>query len=141
MNTPPTRSLPARDTARAAQNGMRGRCPHCGEGRLFRAFLKVNDSCPKCGEELHHHRADDAPPYVVITIVGHIVVFAMLLVEKTYRPDLWIHIGLWVPLTIVLAILLLPPVKGALIGVQWALRMHGFDPNSPEALEAPRNVR
>lgn len=141
MNMPSTRSLPSRDTGQAAMLGLRGRCPKCGEGRMFRAFLKVSDSCPVCGEELHHHRADDAPPYVVITVVGHIVVFAMLLVEKTYRPDIWVHIGLWVPLTIILAIALLPPVKGALVGVQWALRMHGFDPNSPEALEAPPGAR
>jgi uncharacterized protein (DUF983 family) len=137
MNPVSTRTLPARDVALASGRGMRGLCPSCGEGKLFRAFLKVNNHCPNCDEALHHHRADDAPPYVVITIVGHIVVGLMLVVEKIYMPNLWIHAALWVPLTIILAIILLPPVKGALIGVQWALRMHGFDPNSPEALEAP----
>jgi uncharacterized protein (DUF983 family) len=116
---------------------MRGQCPHCGEGRLFKSFLRVDEHCPACNEALYHHRADDAPPYLVITIVGHIVVGAMLMVEKAYAPDLWVHAALWVPLTILLSLLLLQPIKGALIGVQWALRMHGFDPNSPEALEAP----
>lgn len=128
---------PSRDVAVASLRGLRGQCPHCGEGRLFKTFLRVNEHCPTCNEALYHHRADDAPPYVVITIVGHIVVGAMLIVEKAYTPDLWIHAALWVPLTIVLSLLLLQPIKGALIGVQWALRMHGFDPSSPEALEAP----
>jgi uncharacterized protein (DUF983 family) len=137
MNTVTTRSLPTRDMASSLLRGMRGRCPQCGEGKLFRAFLKVNDHCPNCGEALYHHRADDAPPYVVITIVGHIVVGLMLVVEKTYALNVWIQMAMWVPLTIILALVLLQPVKGALIGVQWALRMHGFDPNSPEALEAP----
>jgi len=137
MDTVTTRSLPTRDMARAALRGMRGRCPHCGEGKLFRAFLKVNDHCPNCNEAFYHHRADDAPPYVVITIVGHIVVGLMLVVEKTYELDVWIQMAMWVPLTILLALVMLQPVKGALIGVQWALRMHGFDPNSPEASEAP----
>jgi uncharacterized protein (DUF983 family) len=123
--------------ASALWRGMRGRCPNCGEGQIFRAFLKVNDHCPNCNEALYHHRADDAPPYVVITIVGHIVVGLMLVVEKAYAPDVWIHMAMWVPLTIGLALGMLQPVKGALIGVQWALRMHGFDPNSPEASEAP----
>jgi uncharacterized protein (DUF983 family) len=129
-----------RDVTQAAVRGMRFRCPNCGEGRMFRAFLKVNDYCPACSEALYHHRADDAPPYVVITIVGHIVVGAMLFTEKNYAPELWVHMTMWVPLTIILAIALLPPVKGALIGVQWALRMHGFDPNSPEAKETPATV-
>jgi uncharacterized protein (DUF983 family) len=132
-----TRTLPTREVGVAAWRGLRGRCPQCGDGKLFRAFLKINDHCPKCSEALYHHRADDAPPYVVITIVGHIVVGLMLAVEKTWAPDLWIHTAIWVPLTIILAIAFLPPVKGALVGVQWALRMHGFDPNSSEALESP----
>ena len=60
--------------AQALWRGFRGRCPACGEGRMFRAFLKVADECPHCGEELHHHRADDFPAYLVIVIVGHILV-------------------------------------------------------------------
>ena len=130
-----------REVGQAAKHGLRGRCPKCGEGRVFRAFLKVNDYCPNCGEALHHHRADDAPPYVVITIVGHIVVGLMLAVEKGWSPDLWIHVALWLPLTVALSLALLPPIKGALVGVQWALRMHGFDPNSPEAQHAPIPAR
>jgi uncharacterized protein (DUF983 family) len=140
MDTVTTRMLPTRDMASAAWRGMRGRCPNCGEGKLFRAFLKVNNNCPNCNEALYHHRADDAPPYVVITIVGHIVVGLMLIVEKTYALDMWIQMAMWVPLTILLALVMLQPTKGALIGVQWALRMHGFDPNSPEASETPPAV-
>jgi uncharacterized protein (DUF983 family) len=140
MDTVTTRSLPTRDMASAAWRGLRGHCPNCGEGKIFRAFLKVNDHCANCNEALYHHRADDAPPYVVITIVGHIVVGLMLIVEKTYALNVWIQMAMWVPLTIILALVMLQPVKGALIGVQWALRMHGFDPNSPEASEAPPAV-
>jgi uncharacterized protein (DUF983 family) len=92
----------------------------------------VADACPTCDEELHHHRADDAPPYFTIVIVGHIVVSLVLLVEMTYRPPLWVHAMLWLPLTVALALLLLPPIKGALVGLQWALRMHGFDPDAKE---------
>ena len=63
------------------------KCPSCGEGQVFRKYLKVADNCSQCGEELHHHRADDAPPYFTIFIVGHIVVPAMLWIEMAYRPD------------------------------------------------------
>jgi uncharacterized protein (DUF983 family) len=64
----------SRDVMQAMRRGFCGRCPNCGKGRLFRAFLKVVDRCDHCGEELSHHRADDAPAYFVILIVGHIVV-------------------------------------------------------------------
>jgi len=76
--------MTASDSPSAAQalgRGLRGRCPACGEGRMFRAFLKVADQCPHCGEELHHHRADDFPAYLVIVIVGHILVPIILTVE------------------------------------------------------------
>jgi len=106
--------------------GLLLHCPSCGEGSVFRKFLKVADNCSACGEEFHHHRADDAPPYFTIFIVGHIIVPMMLWVEMAYRPDLWIHATIWVPLTLALSLAILPVVKGAVVGLQWALRMHGF---------------
>ncbi len=95
---------------------------------MFRAFLKVADRCSVCGEALYHQRADDAPAYFVILIVGHFVVPAALSVEITYAPSYWVHAALWLPAATGLSLLLLQPVKGALVGLQWALRMHGFNP-------------
>jgi uncharacterized protein (DUF983 family) len=106
--------------------GFLGRCPCCGKGRIFGAFLKVNDRCSICGEELYHHRADDFPAYLVILIVGHLVVPMALYVETEFAPSYWIHLALWLPLTLGLAIGLLQPIKGAVIAVQWHLGMHGF---------------
>lgn len=124
-----------RELSSAVRRGFFGRCPNCGEGRLFRAFLKVADTCPVCHEELHHHRADDAPAYFVIVIVGHIVVPLVLLVETEIAPPYWVHAAIWLPLTIGLAAGLLQPIKGAIIGWQWAHRMHGFD-GSEEVIES-----
>src|SRR6516165_7001662 len=70
----PSSRQPPRAVWPAIRKGLRGRCPSCGRGKIFRAYLKVNDECPQCGEELHHHRADDAPPYMTIVVVGHVVV-------------------------------------------------------------------
>jgi uncharacterized protein (DUF983 family) len=122
--------LPARNGFEAMARGFRGRCPHCGQGRLFRAFLKVADHCDVCGEALHHHRADDAPAYFVILIVGHIVVPLALAVEVAFEPPYLVHLALWVPLTVGLALGLLQPIKGAIVGWQWAHYMHGFDPHA-----------
>ena len=110
--------------------GLRGRCPNCGRGRIFRAFLKVADRCSVCGEAFHHHRADDAPAYFVILIVGHIVVPLALAIELAYRPPYWMELAFWLPATLALALLLLQPVKGAIVAVQWTYRMHGFDPDA-----------
>jgi uncharacterized protein (DUF983 family) len=102
-------------------------CPKCGRRTLFSSYLKTPRLCASCGEELFHHRADDAPPYFTIFIVGHIIVSLLITVELLYEPPLWLHFAIWLPLTAILTLALLPVVKGAIIGLQWSLRMHGFD--------------
>jgi uncharacterized protein (DUF983 family) len=128
---------PSRDVWNALLRGWRGRCPNCGQGHLFRAFLKVADACPVCHEDLHHHRADDAPAYFVILIVGHLVVPLALAVETAYALPYWLHALLWLPLTLGLALFLLPRIKGAIVGFQWAHRMHGFNPAEAEFERVP----
>jgi len=107
--------------------GLLGRCPQCGEGRMFRAFLKVADTCPHCGEELYHHRADDFPAYCVIVVVGHVIVTLALVVETEFAPPLWLQAAIWVPATFGLSLALLQPFKGAIVAIQWAAGMHGFE--------------
>ncbi len=127
----------ARSVADAMRRGLAGKCPSCGKAPLFTRYLEVAHRCPECAEELYHHRADDAPPYFTMLIVGHFVVAGIMMVEDYFHPNYWVHLLTWVPLTIGLSLLLLPRVKGALVGLQWALRMHGFgsldafDPASP----------
>jgi uncharacterized protein (DUF983 family) len=106
--------------------GFQQKCPCCGVGQVMSSFMKVTDHCGHCATELHHHRADDLPPYLTIMIVGHIVVPLLLLVEKVWRPDLWIHAMIWLPLTLVMTLWLMPRVKGAVVGLQWALQLDGF---------------
>ena len=112
----------------AVKRGARGRCPACGEGRLLHHYIKVVDACPSCGEEMHHHRADDFPAYVTILIVGHVLVGAMFAVDEAW-PDLplGLHFAIWPALVVLMSLWLLPIVKGALVAYQWALRMHGFE--------------
>jgi uncharacterized protein (DUF983 family) len=118
--------LPRRDAWTSLARGFTGRCSHCGKGKLFHAFLKVTDHCEACGEDFSHQRADDFPAYIVILIVGHILVPIALLVETEYSPSYPVQLAVWLPLALVLSLALLQPVKGAIVGLQWALRMHGF---------------
>jgi uncharacterized protein (DUF983 family) len=128
---------PKRDVVQAMRRGAAKKCPACGEGKMYSRYLKVVDACASCGEELHHHRADDAPPYFTILIVAHFVVAGVMMVEDYFHPDYWVHIAMWFPLIIGLSLWLLPRIKGALVALQWALRMHGFagpdelDPAAP----------
>lgn len=120
---------PRRDLAEALRRGVRQKCPNCGEGHLYSSYLKVMPACGQCSEELHHHRADDAPPYFTILLVGHLIVPLALYVETFYRPPLWVHAAMWLPTAVIAALLSLPVIKGALVALQWALYMHGFDKN------------
>ena len=123
-----------RDVWTAMKRGFRGRCPRCGEGKLFRAYLKVADKCTACGLDFTPHRADDLPAYLVIVIVGHIVVPTVLWIETDYSPPVWLQLSIYLPMTLILSLLLVQSVEGTVVGLQWALRMHGCDDNPPEGI-------
>ena len=122
----PARKRQPRNSMRAMLRGFAGRCPSCGQGAMFARYLKVSDTCPHCGEELGHHQADDAPAYFTIFIVGHIIVAGVLYLERAAAPSPWVHTAIWLPATLLMSLILLPRVKGALVGLQWAFYMHGF---------------
>lgn len=113
--------------ASAFFRGLAKKCPQCGTGKIFDGYIKVNHSCADCGLELHHQRADDAPPYFTMMIVLHFVVSGMLTVEKIYSPETWVHLIIWIPAAFIGALVILPHIKGALIAVQWSRKMHGFN--------------
>jgi uncharacterized protein (DUF983 family) len=111
--------------------GWRGKCPRCGKGSLFSSFLKMRSHCPACELALEPYRADDAPAYFTILVVGHIVVPLVLLVERWgNQPPLWFHAALWLPLSVILALYLLPHIKGAVIALLWAHRIAAPKPST-----------
>ncbi len=110
----------------ALWRGAKGKCPACGKGHMFNRYLKVAPNCSECGEELHHHEADDAPPYFTILILGHLLIPVLIAVERAYTPPLWLHATIWIPVIIILALILLHITKGATVALQWAYFMHGF---------------
>lgn len=125
-----------RDTWRAVKRGLLCRCPNCGDGRLFRAFLKPVDACAACGEDMTHQRADDFPAYLAIFIVGHIVVAGFMATDTWLVLESWQHLMIWIPITIILTLAILPSIKGGVIGLQWGLRMHGFSGEAEEPMLA-----
>ncbi len=124
-----------REVKTAMRRGWWQRCPACGEGALFKGFLKVQDRCPFCREELHHQRADDGPAYFTILIVGHLLAPSMMFVYFRWEPSPWtMAIGFSLGV-VLLSLALLPRIKGAMIGLQWAKRMHGFGRDVDPVLE------
>jgi uncharacterized protein (DUF983 family) len=121
--TTPPPPWPVPSLLTAMGRGLLGRCPACAKGRIFDGFLRVVPQCSNCRAPLGLARADDAPPYFTILIVGHIVIPAMLIMQKMDDPPTWLLSVIFVPLTIVLALGLLRPVKGATVGLMLTFNM------------------
>jgi uncharacterized protein (DUF983 family) len=121
---PPRRERPL---VEAIRRGLIGRCPACGRGRLFRGYLKLDTSCKVCGEDLSHARADDAPAYLTMLVVCHVAGAGVLMSEDAWpRASLAMTVLIWLTVAVVVSLLILPRMKGAVVGQQWALCMHGF---------------
>ena len=115
-----------RPLGQALRRGWARRCPMCGKGAMMRGYLSVRPLCENCGEAMSHHRADDGPAYLTILITGHVMAPILLIFFVKYRPEpleLFAIFGLG---TVLLSLFLLPRLKGAMVALQWAKRMHGF---------------
>jgi uncharacterized protein (DUF983 family) len=125
-----TVTMPAESEERplrpALLRGWRRRCPQCGAGPMLKGYLKVRDNCPVCGEDLHHHRADDGPAWLTILIVGHLMAPSIIFAFTTFRPDPIILATVFTIGCVALSLYLLPRLKGLMVAFQWAKRMHGF---------------
>lgn len=110
----------------ALQRGWQRRCPNCGVGPMMNGYLKVRDHCPVCNEDLHHHRADDGPAYLTLLIVGHLMAPLLIWAFTAWRPEPVTLATVFTIGTVGLSLYLLPRLKGAMVGFQWAKRMHGF---------------
>jgi uncharacterized protein (DUF983 family) len=110
----------------ALLRGWKRCCPNCGQGPMLKAYLKVRDTCPVCGEELHHQRADDGPAYMTILIVGHLLAPVFMILYTKWRPEPWTMVAILSVGVVALSLYLLPRIKGAFVALQWAKRMHGF---------------
>ena len=106
--------------------GWRRKCPNCGSGPLLSGYLKVRDTCTVCDEPLHHHRADDGPAYLTILFVGHLMAPLILIAFVKYRPEPIVLASIFTVGCVALSLYLLPRLKGVIVAIQWAKRMHGF---------------
>jgi uncharacterized protein (DUF983 family) len=121
-NTPAAAGMPlsARSTWLGIKRGAVLRCPNCGKGHLFRRFLKIQERCEYCGVDNSIYPSDDAPPYLTLVLTGHVIVPLYMAIERAYAPPMWLSASIWLPLTAAMSILLLPYMKGGVVGFCWA---------------------
>jgi uncharacterized protein (DUF983 family) len=116
-------SIPAaekRSVVLGMKRGAAMRCPNCGEGHLYRKYLKVQ-VCEACGNDNTRYPADDAPPYFTILIVGHLIVAPLLFFPWIWQANVWLVLGTVMPALLLATLVFLPVVKGAVVGLHWAL--------------------
>ncbi len=116
----------ARPLGLSLRRGWVRRCPNCGKGAMMQGYLTVRHDCPACGEVLSHHRADDGPAYLTILITGHLMAPILLMSFVKFRPEPMVLFTIFGLGTVALSLYLLPRLKGAMVALQWAKRMHGF---------------
>jgi len=95
------------------------RCPRCGAGKLFKGFLTFRPACPTCNLDFTKIDTGDGPAVFVILIAGFVIVAAALVVEVVFAPPYWVHLALWLPLTLIVSIGLLRPIKAGLAVMQY----------------------
>ena len=115
----------------AVKRGLNNTCPYCGVGKVFQGYLRVVPECSHCHAPLGRLRADDAPPYFTIFLVGHVLVPPVFWVEKAYEPPMWLHMVVWLPLFTILCMALLRPIKGAVVGWMSTLGMVSEETDRP----------
>ncbi len=127
MQTELPRERPALGTA--LRRGLIGRCPNCGQSRLFASYLKQVEACAACGEAYRHIRSDDAAPWLTILVVGHLLAPVILAMEMGTSWPNWVSMTVWPAAALAMTLALLPRAKGFLLSVIWAMRAQGSEPD------------
>ena len=105
-------------TANPYLAGFSGRCPACGEGPLFEGFTQVAARCKACGADLSAMDTGEGPAVFIILIVGCLMGFGALITEVAFRPPVWLHLVVWLPLTAILCVLMMRPLKGVMVAAK-----------------------
>jgi len=102
--------------------GVAGRCPRCGQGKLFDGFLSIAPNCRSCGLDFKFADAGDGPAVFVTLLAGFFVLGAALWVELKYEPPMWVHVVIFMPLTLIVCLAMLRPLKGVMVALQYRNR-------------------
>ena len=102
--------------------GLAGHCPRCGQGKLFDGFLSVAPRCQLCGLDFKFADAGDGPAVFVTLLAGFVVLGIALWTELAYEPPMWVHLVVFLPLTLIVCLAMLRPLKGVMVALQYRHR-------------------
>lgn len=119
MKSQPTKKAKKLITQGILLRGLRLRCPGCGDGKLFKGYLKPVESCDACDLKLNEWAGADGPSFFVMSLVITIIPTLAILFEINHAPAPWVHVALWVPLTFLLTVGLLPFFKGLFVALEY----------------------
>jgi uncharacterized protein (DUF983 family) len=105
------------------KRGLARRCPNCGEGQLLKRYLTIRSPCEVCGNNNLAYPSDDLPPYLTVFVAGHVLVALFVWSDNVYEPPLWVEFAIWLPVTALMCLVLLPFMKGAAVGLCWAMNI------------------
>ncbi len=103
-----------------SSTGLAGRCPRCGDGKLFKGFITIAEKCEVCGQDFKFADSGDGPAIFVMLIAGFVIVGAALWLEIAYEPPFWVYFVVFLPLTLIVCLGMLRPLKGVLVALQYA---------------------
>ena len=113
---------PLEPLSHAIMKGMKGRCPKCGEGKLFTGYLEVNGACSACGYDYRDIDTADGPAFFIMLIVGFAIVIGAFILEAILHPPMWVHMVVWMPMVVILSLALLRPFKGVMFALQYRFK-------------------
>jgi uncharacterized protein (DUF983 family) len=105
------------------KRGLARRCPNCGKGPLLRGYLTILSPCEVCGNDNSAYPSDDFPPYLTVFVAGHVIVALFVWTDNVYEPPLWVEFAIWLPVTALMCLALLPFMKGVAVGLCWAMNI------------------
>ena len=112
---------------RSIRRGLAHHCPACGAGQLYGRYLKVDPACAVCSYDLARHPADDGPAYLTIILMGHLIIAPMLFLPIIWKSPAYYSLPILLSALVVVALFLLPRVKGGWIGLMYALGVSDRD--------------
>lgn len=114
--------MPVSPALMAVMRGLRGRCPDCGRGKLFAGYLKQAPACSMCGAKTGEIAAEDGPPWLTVLMLGPLLAALTFIAARQEAWPLWMRLAGLGAFAIGAVLVMLPRVKGGLIGALWGMR-------------------
>ena len=95
------------------------RCPACGQGKLFKGYLRLADKCSSCGQDFGFADPADGPAFFVMSGIGILVIAVWAWWVVVQHPPIWAQMTTIFPAFLGGSLISLRPVKAWLVAEQF----------------------